>query len=156
MMRQLGFFFLATLSLSNLACGNSPLFNHENAVETSPRWAPAHGSCPLGFKNSALCASFDWQTGPAVSAKSTATLRFWDPSSATVNGPYRDVDGEVAVELWMPSMNLGSAPVVVTPQGGGTYAVDNIYFIMHGDWEVRVQIKRGGQLVDKTSFALDL
>ncbi len=48
---------------------------------------------------------------------------------------------DVSVLLWMPSMGHGSAPVKLDKLGPAQFRVTNVYFIMPGDWEIRLSLK---------------
>jgi hypothetical protein len=143
---------LTTLAASSLACGNSPLLNHTKTVAMRP----VARDCPLELTKSGDCASFDWNSEPSPENENSAILRFWDSATGSSAGPFRDADGEVVVKLWMPSMGHGSSPVTVTSNGGGIYTASRVFFVMPGEWEVRVQIKKGGQIVDQATFKLTL
>jgi hypothetical protein len=43
-----------------------------------------------------------------------------------------------SVDLTMPSMGHGSSPVQIVPVSETHYIVKKVYFIMHGQWEVRI------------------
>lgn len=162
MIKKLAIATLLTLSFSALACGNSPLLHHETATPPSAAAPernavqPSAGECPLEFPKSGLCASVTWGNTLSSDEENTATLRFWDKATGTAAGPYRDAGGEVAMFLWMPAMGHGSSPVLVTPQGGGVYSATRVYFIMPGDWDVRVQIKKNHQLFEQAVFSVKL
>ena len=162
-MRTFVFLAFLTASLSaTLACGNSPLFNHETAssargaLPTDRAPVPAVGACPLELPASGLCASLTWNTALSSDAENSATLRFWDKATGSASGPYRDADGEVAMMLWMPAMGHGSSPIKISPLGDGVYSASQIYFIMPGSWEVRVQIKKNHQLFEQAVLAVTL
>ena len=60
---------------------------------------------------------------------------------------HSDIEGAtVTVTPWMPEMGHGafSAPEV-SEKGGGLYTISNIILVMGGHWELRVDIKKGGQ-----------
>ena len=60
----------------------------------------------------------------------------------------------VAIILWMPSMGHGSAPVKIERISDHQYHVRNVYFIMPGDWEVRMVLKKDKQPVDQLYIPL--
>jgi hypothetical protein len=160
-MRNTVLLVLASMSMSSLACGYSPLLNHQTAQVFDPnapvqRSAPVAGDCPLEFPKSGLCASLTWDTALSSEDENTGTLRFWDKATSSAAGPYRDASGDVGVMLWMPAMGHGSSPVTVTAQGGGTYAVTKAYFVMPGDWDVRVQLKQNHQLIEQAVLSVKL
>lgn len=117
---------------------------------------PAEAECPLAFPKSGLCASLTWDSPASSQAENSFVLRFWSKEGGSPAGPFRDADGTVAVQLWMPSMGHGSSPVTVTPHGGGAYAATRVFFIMPGAWDIRVQIKRGGQLLEQAIQPIQL
>ncbi len=49
----------------------------------------------------------------------------------------------VKVDLWMASMGHGSSPLSVSKVAPGHYDVTEAFFIMVGDWQVRVKYKMG-------------
>ncbi len=51
---------------------------------------------------------------------------------------------DLTVKLWMPDMGHGSSPVTVTQFGVNKYKVTQAFFIMPGNWEVRVAFKLEG------------
>jgi plastocyanin len=58
----------------------------------------------------------------------------------------RDVLGaKIVVTPWMPDMGHGvlQAPVV-SEEGGGVYVVDNIHISMAGNWQLKINVKKGG------------
>lgn len=52
---------------------------------------------------------------------------------------------DMKVILWMPSMGHGSSPVKLEQTGVNHYQVTQAYFIMPGEWVVRLQFKLSGQ-----------
>lgn len=67
-----------------------------------------------------------------------------------------DVEGNLAVVLWMPSMGHGSSPVTVERISKGTYRASKVFFTMPGDWEIRIQRKVGGRVAEQTAIAIRL
>lgn len=148
---------IALLSLSNAACGYSPILNHDTASPEAPRRTTIHaGDCELEFPQAGLCASFEWGGELTSEDDMTATIKFWSRADGSAAGPYRDADGEVAVQLWMPDMNHGSRKVTVQAQGEGIYSATRISFSMPGKWEVRLQIKKNGHVHEQASFLVHL
>lgn len=95
----------------------------------------------LKFKNDSLHVHATFQSPPIVGKE---TILILETKMASTHQNI-DIDDNVEVVLWMPSMNHGSAPTqverAVDAQGDilpGVYLVRNLYFIMGGDWEVRI------------------
>ncbi len=112
--------------------------------------------CALKLANSQLCSSIQWTSGPQTPAESEFILKFWNETSASENGPYVDPSSTLSVILWMPSMGHGSSPVKIDKIETGVYRVHRVFFIMPGDWEVRVFLKNGPTIVDQATESLQL
>ncbi len=146
----------AFLGLVLAAC-NSPLLNHENAADQKQaQLAQAPSDCPVSLPKNGLCASWSWETRPTDQEMGTATVRFWKAKETTSAGPYVDPGAEVAIQLWMASMGHGSSPVTVEPRKDtagkkliGEYTASEVFFVMPGAWEVRVQLKKGSTLLEQ-------
>ena len=129
------------------ACGASPLLHHEQPVTArteaaAPVQAAAH--CDLSFSRAQLCASLTWDAQPDSENEGSFVMQFRSLRGDSVNSPQVP-----SVQLWMPSMGHGSSPVTVVALGGGAYRVSRVFFIMPGDWEIRVQLKDGAQIADQ-------
>ena len=138
---------LALFSLvSGSACGNSPLLHHLNADEIeSQSQIATPNECPLQFSKNQICGSIQWEGPVSDEKENTFTLTF-----------DQEVSAEVAVQLWMPSMGHGSSPVSIQKVGPGKYLVTRVFFIMPGDWDIRVQIKKNGQLDEQAIISISL
>nr|WP_295906238.1 FixH family protein [uncultured Bdellovibrio sp.] len=97
-------------------------------------------SCAGEFKTAHLCAILTWTKTP----NSTEVQEFVLELQGDVT-----VADDLAIILWMPSMGHGSAPVKVEKISATQYRVTNVYFIMPGDWEVRLTLKKSGQVLDQ-------
>lgn len=126
-------FRLTAVFLSSLilACGPSPLFNHEEAAAERPPQTvnPEKPTCDINL-DPFVCAYVTWTQGPFVSQESIFELRTTESGQAI---SYENMK----VVLWMPSMGHGSAPVRIIKLSEGQYRVDKIYFLMKGQWELR-------------------
>jgi hypothetical protein len=65
-----------------------------------------------------------------------------------------DLKSTPQVVLWMPSMGHGSTPSQTVRVDEGTYRTSNVFFIMPGEWEIRIQLKSGGEVTDETRITL--
>ena len=93
----------------------------------------------------------EWEKKPTDEEFGSFILRTGQSS----NDP-EDVDGNLAVVLWMPSMGHGSSPVTVERIAKGTYRASKVFFTMPGDWEIRIQRKVGGRVAEQTAIAIRL
>jgi hypothetical protein len=117
----------------------------------------AHGH--MSFKNNTVHVHATFQSPPEVSKEAFLILEIKDVSTHQTI----EIGDDVEVVLWMPSMNHGSAPTqverAVDAEGNirhGVYFVRNIYFIMGGDWEVRVTLTDLMGQPETKSFSLVL
>lgn len=94
-------------------------------------------SSTLFFKNNTVEAHVNFLSPPQLGSESVMTLEFFDSQTQQLL-PIAD---QIKVVLWMPKMGHGSAPTVITAdQVAGVYHVSRMYFVMRGDWEVRVTL----------------
>lgn len=104
----------------------------------------------LVFSEGEIHAHLSWEHGPVSSGESKMRLEWHDGATHGLTDPGLPF----SVSLWMPSMDgmpsrgHGSAPTQINPvlneKGDvviGTYLVTNMYFLMAGDWEIRVHMK---------------
>lgn len=94
--------------------------------------------CAARFKKSGLCLTWNWETKPATRAKGSLTFKV-----------EADLPSLPEVILWMPSMGHGSTPTTVSAIDVGIYRVDEVFFVMPGEWEIRFQIKNGRAVADE-------
>ena len=95
-------------------------------------------SCPYKLINSGNCLSLDWEVPPTAE----------DFGQFLVNAK-DEIDGDVSVFLWMPSMGHGSSPVTVNRIDMETYRVFDVFFSMPGDWEIYIQVKKNNEVKDQ-------
>ena len=53
-------------------------------------------------------------------------------------------------------MGHGSSPISVKKIGTGLYEFSQIYFIMDGFWQLKIQLKNGSTLLDEQIFEYNL
>ncbi|MBS1984525.1 MAG: FixH family protein [Bdellovibrionales bacterium] len=159
------FFVIATGSVS--ACGASPLLHHTNAAATEnsvKNEAPAEhvqshpaSDCEFRFPSAGVCASMQWIQRPTEDTEGSFTLKFWDERTGSDAGPYAHPGHDVAVKLFMPSMGHGSSPVTVTSTDQvGVYLATRVFFTMGGYWEIKVQLKDAGAVVEEAKVGIDI
>ena len=82
-------------------------------------------------------------------------LKFWRPNLADQSPILQDPPSEwkLAIELVMPSMGHGTSPVRVQKMDIGTYLVEDVFFSMPGEWDVKIQfLNEAGAKIDETSI----
>jgi hypothetical protein len=144
---------LVSSAIAISAIGCSPTENEEKGPYYSVKKEQTE------FKNQGLHASLDWIKEPTEKEAGEFTLKFWKEGEGTSEGPYVTPSHDVAVTLWMPSMNHGSDPVQVSAKKDasgnevlGEYTVSNLKFSMGGEWEIQVLLKNGEEVVEQNSF----
>ena len=113
----------------------------------------------LVFKQGALHIQATFQTPPVVGQEAILILEAKNPQTHQAF----DLNDQVEVALWMPSMGHGSAPTQVQrtlDQNGqvmpGVFTVRNVQFIMGGEWEVRVRLTDDQGVKELQSFKVTL
>lgn len=113
----------------------------------------------LVFKNNTLHMHASFPTEPTVGAKTEMLLEAKDPTTHQTI----EFNENINVVLWMPSMGHGSAPTQVVPAVDangilipGTFLVKNVFFMMGGDWEIRVTLTDAEGNQETQSFAIQL
>lgn len=128
------------------SCGKSPLQleKSKKAINESEGQAPLEASHV--FKTTEQFITLSWLS-PINSTDEGHLLII-----AKKNGIASDVPESFSVDLWMPSMGHGSSPVVIKKLGTGIYDVSEVYFIMDGDWQLRLRLKNGSTLIEEIIF----
>lgn len=106
---------------------------------------PAGQGCTGHFSTTQVCAQITWLKTPSSTDAAEFTLE--------LSGDTALFD-DVSILLWMRSMGHGSAPVKIQKISATQYHVTNVYFIMPGDWDVRLTLKKAGQNIDQLFVAL--
>jgi hypothetical protein len=113
----------------------------------------------LVFKQNTLHIHATFPDAPMVNEEALLVLEAKDPKTHQTI----ELNDNIEVVLWMPAMGHGSAPTqverVVDAQGNivpGTFNVRNVYFIMAGDWEVRVTLTDAKGVQETKSFTVNI
>jgi hypothetical protein len=157
-MKTVNVFLMVVLGFGAVGCLQSPLLNHANAdqVRSERNGFTATAPCALELAKESLCVSVEWLKAPTAEEQGEFILRFWSKDQGSEKGPFVDpaetTGLSVGVKLWMPEMGHGSSPVQVVEQAPGVYAVQNVFFVMSGDWQVFIQLKKDRQVIDQAQF----
>jgi hypothetical protein len=123
--------FYLCLVLLLLSCGKSPLLNQKGNNVSGSFGIEAQKV----FRSSGIKLNITWLTNINSSEQAEAVL------ITTKNGVLTDLPAPYSIYLWMPSMNHGSSPITITRLSPGVYKLTDIYFIMDGLWQLRIQLK---------------
>lgn len=115
----------------------------------------ALSTCQARFA-SHYCVSFAWEKMPTEDDFGSFLFKTFRQNMADGSPIVEDLEGTMAVVLWMPSMGHGSSPVVVERLDVGTYRASKVFFTMKGDWDIRFQLKDGGNVTDQALIPITL
>ena len=136
MIRRLTALVLLTIAMA--ACARP---DYVNASELSPAAQKPGGTCAYPLDKVSLCLEARWEQTPDSTKYNSMTV--------TLKGDNVGAFDEFTALLWMPSMGHGSSPVRIEKIDDHTYRIYDMYFVMRGDWEVRIVLKAAGQNVDQ-------
>ena len=137
-------FLLTLLSISLIAsCGKSPL-----QLKKSNDEVQANNGLSISKKFTSTGHSIDlvWLSP----RNSTDVAHFL--MIAKQNNLASDLPLDFSLFLWMPSMGHGSSPVTLKKIATGVYDISDVYFIMDGDWQIRVQLKNASTIIEEMDF----
>lgn len=124
---------------------------NENDQET-PQESVA--DCNSTFTSSGLCLSWYWEKKPTSSQMGSLIFKTYRLNTLDQTPIEVDLNSTPQVVLWMPSMGHGSTPSQTVRVDEGTYRTSNVFFIMPGEWEIRIQLKSGAEVTDETRITL--
>lgn len=136
------------------ACADPKYVSRESTpqIENQEKVAVAD----IVWPQSNLSIWLKWELMPTEEKFGSFILKIGHPNSADRTPVLQDIEGDVAVVLWMPSMGHGSSPITVERIDVGTYRASKVFFTMPGDWEIRVQRKSGGLILEQAALAIRL
>lgn len=83
-------------------------------------------------QKSDLCYQITWEKMPTENEVGSFQIQF-----------NQDLKQAPAVVLWMPDMGHGSSPVKVEAISKSLYRIKDVFFVMPGAWQIKIQIKNG-------------
>ena len=115
-------------------------------------WGVESADGVLLFARGTWSATLHWEQGPVVGQEARLLIDWKDQTKKPVPAP-----GNFTVVPWMSTMGHGAPPVKIQPvrNGGGqpivgSYEVSEIYLVMAGDWDIRVDLTVGGHSETET------
>ena len=153
-----------------ISCSKEPLFKPlgEESKVTKVRESLENQE-KLGLLNIGL----QWIDGPNAigEGENIFKIRFWNPSKSTIYGPYTLPQNKVCVLLWMKMSDgseHGTSPVTIKIEhndDGDILVVSDAYFVMNGQWQIRVRTVQEGtrckatkdyEFLDEVIFAVNI
>ncbi|OYZ18058.1 MAG: hypothetical protein B7Y39_14245 [Bdellovibrio sp. 28-41-41] len=120
---------------------------------------PAPLAGHLSFKQNTVHIHASFPAAPVVGKEALIVL---ETKNAKTHQTIELTDN-IEVVLWMPSMGHGSAPTqlerAIDANGNllaGVFNVRNVYFVMGGDWDVRVTLTDAQGAQETKSFKVSL
>lgn len=104
-------------------------------------------ACDLKLAVSGLCVELQWEVLPTEQDTGSFFLKFYHENAPDV--AVVPAVGTVAVQLWMPSMGHGSSPTKIEKLPTDIYRVYDVFFVMPGEWDIRIQLKDGKNVLDQ-------
>lgn len=116
-------------------------------IQNDDEGKPTPAACELFLTQQRLCIAFAWKTLPTEKDMGSFTFKFYVQETPHVF--VEPTQGTPAVQLWMPSMGHGSSPVSVQKISEGQYEATKVFFIMPGEWNIRLQLKDGKNVIEQ-------
>ena len=106
--------------------------------------------CTYRFERTQLCASFSWEQVATEKIPGIMILRLYKVSPLDGFILLSDTTATMKASISMPDMSHGAPPVGVEKLEAGTYRLAPMYFsIMHGYWEIKIQLLEEGLTADE-------
>lgn len=142
-----GRFATALLVLALVACAKP---KYETVINsTGGEKIEKVSECGLRMPNTGYCVLTAWEKIPTSKEPGILTLKIVRANALDDSPVVVDLASTPAVILWMPEMGHGSVPTKVERIDQGSYRVSNVFFVMPGKWEIRIQIKNGDLVQDE-------
>lgn len=129
-----------------VSCSKAPLFAPlEDSNNSKGNIQALKNSDEYTWVDKNIHFAIKFENNPSVSSNSPFIIKFWDTNQTNFLGPYQKLDKELCVFLWMKMASgseHGSSPVVLTQvsdPNGDYYKVEDVYFIMTGNWQIRIR-----------------
>lgn len=97
--------------------------------------------CKGKIKGLNACLWWDWQSRPTEKDYGQIVVKIFRSNYFDASALLLDNPELLELVLWMPSMGHGSVPTHVVKKDVGTYLIEDVFFIMPGDWELRFLLK---------------
>ncbi len=136
------------IPLLTVSCANPDYIDTrtEATADSDSHGQEGSGSppCTVQFPHKNICAEVIWSAPPNSTTYNEFTLKFDQPVAFN----------DLVVLLWMPSMGHGSAPVQIEALSATSYRIHRVVFVMPGDWEIRIYLKRESLDMDQAFISL--
>lgn len=142
---------IVALLLILSACAKPTYVNSNDTTDKNVehKQDEANYNCNLKWNSKNYCLSWSWKKKPTEEESGSMILRVYRFSELDQFIEMVDLNSNPQVVLWMPGMNHGSSPTRIEKIGIGTFQVDEVFFIMPGQWQIKFRLLDGAA-VDET------
>ncbi len=133
-----------------LSCAKA---NYRDQNSGENEYKSNEGLCEVRLPKSEVCVDLVWEKLPTQEDFGSFRLKFYEAAAPTVL-----VNPSItpSVILWMPSMGHGSSPVKIEKVKQGEFLVTEVYFVMSGEWEIRIQQKNGKEVIEQVALPITI
>lgn len=140
---------LCLIALVLTACADPKYIQDETSPPAGP-FEVTKAECTYKFSQQDLCVAYTWEQVATEKLPGIMILRLFQPAPMDGFPLVVDTALELKSSISMPDMNHGAPPLVVEKLAPGTFRISRMYFsIMHGAWEIKLQLVREGSVVDQ-------
>ena len=147
-------FSMLIFLLLSVGCAQPKYEKAPSAPGAESTQAQSISDCEPRFQKSGHCLLWKWEKMPTSATMGKLVFKIARPNLLDGTAIPVQVTEVPRVVLWMPSMGHGSTPTVVEAVDVGSFRVNNVFFVMPGDWEVRFQVRADDGELDEA--VLDL
>jgi len=157
MKNQFTLLMLTGVLALSLSCGKSGT-QEEKRIEINKPVVSSNdgGSCGLKLEKLEACVNLQWVKQPTQEEEGELTLEFSKLSSSAQSWNPETEGYDLNVILWMPSMGHGSSMVKIIPAEKtatkAVFRVTEVFFIMPGEWDIRIQLRKDNNVVDQVYY----
>lgn len=144
------------LQILSCAKPKSPQLQENLLCQAEGNTKPNQDICNYYWKNLQMCMNWSWQVPASSSQKGSMLIKMTRPHRVDQTPVLQDLDYDLVVTLWMPSMGHGSLPTRIRKVDVGSWLIENIFFTMPGDWEIRLAWKENTQIKDELVLRFDI
>lgn len=149
------FIIFTSLAILLFGCAQPKYINVVSDSGQQNMGEEASDACLQQFTKSNLCLVWKWENKPTSQSYGSFIFKTYRLNLLDQTPLEVDLIAQPEVILWMPSMGHGSTPTITTRVDVGSYRVTNVFFTMPGEWELRLQVKNGTEVLDEANISIN-
>jgi len=130
-------------------CAQPQYIQKQSSDSGSVSGQELQADCSIQFQNSKICLMWRWESQPTNTVMGSLILKTYRLNQLDQTAVETDMTSIPDLILWMPSMGHGSSPTSSERIDVGTYRMNNVFFIMPGDWDLKFQIHSNSEKIDE-------